>query len=328
MLASAKAGHGPSGAWPASPSPARRAAGRSPRRSRGSRRAPARAPWRRSAGCTLRISFASARGSSGARDRHLPVAGSTRPPGNTNLPGMNTWPCMALAHQHLRRRRRCGRRRISVAASSAQVRDGLARASTSVQALGEVGHRRVPRCCFIDCGCSFARRAAAWPRAGRGRPRAAAPVIAAFGQKLEAQRAGDRRRLDQLDRDAVAEPVASRRCGRRPCACAVLVVAEVLVADGARRDEAVGAGVVELDEQAGAGDAGDAALEASRRCGRRGSARSAGRRSRARPSWRAARRPRSARRSRPARARPGCRAGRRRRSFSARISARCTIRSA
>ncbi len=40
-----------------------------------------------------------------------------------------------------------------------------------------------------------------------------------------------------------------------------LVVAEIFVADGARRHEAVGAGVVELHEQAGAGDAGDAALE-------------------------------------------------------------------
>ena len=40
-----------------------------------------------------------------------------------------------------------------------------------------------------------------------------------------------------------------------------LVVAEIFVADGARRDEAVGAGLVELDEQAGARDAGDAAFE-------------------------------------------------------------------
>src|SRR5258708_7295418 len=42
---------------------------------------------------------------------------------------------------------------------------------------------------------------------------------------------------------------------------AVLVVAEIIRADGARRDEAVGAGVVELDEQAGAGGARDVALE-------------------------------------------------------------------
>src|SRR6516165_3511742 len=42
---------------------------------------------------------------------------------------------------------------------------------------------------------------------------------------------------------------------------AVLVVAEIIGADGARRDESVGAGVVELDEQAGAGGARDVALE-------------------------------------------------------------------
>ena len=41
----------------------------------------------------------------------------------------------------------------------------------------------------------------------------------------------------------------------------LLVVVEVFVADGARRHEAVGAGLVQLHEQAGAGDAGDAAVE-------------------------------------------------------------------
>ncbi len=40
-----------------------------------------------------------------------------------------------------------------------------------------------------------------------------------------------------------------------------LVVVEIFVADGARRHEAVGAGLVQLHEQAGAGDAGDAAVE-------------------------------------------------------------------
>ena len=40
-----------------------------------------------------------------------------------------------------------------------------------------------------------------------------------------------------------------------------LVMAEIFVADGARRHEAVGAGLVQLHEQAGAGDAGDAAVE-------------------------------------------------------------------
>ena len=74
------------------------------------------------------------------------------------------------------------------------------------------------------------------------------------------KRAGDRRGLDQPHRDAIAEPVglAAAVADQR---VAVLVIAEIVVADGARRDEAVGAGVVELDEQAGAGHAGDAALE-------------------------------------------------------------------
>ena len=41
----------------------------------------------------------------------------------------------------------------------------------------------------------------------------------------------------------------------------VLVVAEIFIANGARRYEAVGAGLAQLHEQAGAGDAGDAAIE-------------------------------------------------------------------
>ena len=40
-----------------------------------------------------------------------------------------------------------------------------------------------------------------------------------------------------------------------------LVVAEIFVADGARRHEAVGAGLVQFHEQAGAVHAGDAAVE-------------------------------------------------------------------
>ena len=39
------------------------------------------------------------------------------------------------------------------------------------------------------------------------------------------------------------------------------LIAVIVVAEGARRDEAVGAGLVELHEQAGARDAADAALE-------------------------------------------------------------------
>src|SRR5215475_3568225 len=91
-------------------------------------------------------------------------------------------------------------------------------------------------------------------------PPAGAAVIAALGEKFESQRAGDRRRLHQLDGDAVAEPVrlaAAVADQRMP----TLVVAEEIGADGARRDEAIGAGVVELDEQAGAGGAGNVPFE-------------------------------------------------------------------
>src|SRR5262245_62670211 len=42
---------------------------------------------------------------------------------------------------------------------------------------------------------------------------------------------------------------------------AILVVAEIFAADGARRNEPVRAGVVELDEQTGAGGAGNVPLE-------------------------------------------------------------------
>src|SRR4051794_26268734 len=83
---------------------------------------------------------------------------------------------------------------------------------------------------------------------------------ASAGQQLEPQRAGDRRRLDQAHRDAIAEPpgLAGAVADQRVFG---LVVAEKIVADGACRDEAVGAGLVELDEQAGAGRTADAALE-------------------------------------------------------------------
>lgn len=43
---------------------------------------------------------------------------------------------------------------------------------------------------------------------------------------------------------------------------AALVIVEIFRAEGSDRDQAVGAGLGELDEQAGARDAGDAALEA------------------------------------------------------------------
>src|SRR5262249_29594461 len=89
--------------------------------------------------------------------------------------------------------------------------------------------------------------------AGRGwggplrRPPPARAVIAAFGQKFESQRARNRRGLDEPHRDAIAEAVGLAAAGADQ-GMAVFVVAEIIGADGARGDEAVGARVVELDE--------------------------------------------------------------------------------
>ncbi len=76
--------------------------------------------------------------------------------------------------------------------------------------------------------------------------------------ELETQRAGDRRRLDQFDGHRIAEPVGYRAPDK---SAARFVEAEIFVADGARRNKTVGAGLVEFDEQAGAGDAGNMAVE-------------------------------------------------------------------
>src|SRR6266478_7253418 len=84
--------------------------------------------------------------------------------------------------------------------------------------------------------------------------------MAALGKNFEAQRARDRRGLDEPHRDAIAEAVGLAALGADH-GMAVLVVAEIIGADGARGDESVRAGVVELDEQAGAGGARDVALE-------------------------------------------------------------------
>src|SRR5437899_4644502 len=92
------------------------------------------------------------------------------------------------------------------------------------------------------------------------RENARSGIAASFRQHLEAQCTGDRRRLDEAHRDCIAEPiglcagVADQRVG-------ALVVAEIFLAERRRRDEAIGAGVVELDEQAGARDAADVPVE-------------------------------------------------------------------
>ena len=79
-----------------------------------------------------------------------------------------------------------------------------------------------------------------------------------MSDKLKSERAGDRRRLDELHRDRIAEPVPHSAADKR---AAGFVEAEILVADGAGRDKAVGAGLVELDKQAGTRDAGNVSIE-------------------------------------------------------------------
>ena len=65
----------------------------------------------------------------------------------------------------------------------------------------------------------------------------------------EPQRAGNRRRFDQLDRNRVAETM---RCRTADEGASRLLKPEILFADVARRDKPVRAGFVELDKQAGA----------------------------------------------------------------------------
>ena len=61
----------------------------------------------------------------------------------------------------------------------------------------------------------------------------------------KAQRAGNRRRLDEFDGDGIAEPVRRGAAYKR---AASFVKAKILLADAARRNETVSARFVELDE--------------------------------------------------------------------------------
>ena len=81
---------------------------------------------------------------------------------------------------------------------------------------------------------------------------------ASCAYEFEAQCAGDRGRLDQFNRDRVAEPVRRRVADEGATS---FVVTEIFFADVTRRDQTVGAGLVEFDEQAGAGHSGDVAIE-------------------------------------------------------------------
>src|SRR2546430_1094776 len=76
---------------------------------------------------------------------------------------------------------------------------------------------------------------------------------ASLGEHLEPQRAGDRDRLDETHVHPVAEAIAF--AGRIADQGVVLfVIAIVIFAERASRNEAVGAGIVEPDEQARPGD--------------------------------------------------------------------------
>src|SRR6516162_7124480 len=97
-----------------------------------------------------------------------------------------------------------------------------------------------------------AERVATAPAQGR--------LVASLRQQLEAQRAGNRHGFDKTHRHLVAQAVglAGRVTDQR---MGSFVITEEVIAERARRDEAVGAGLVELDEQARAGDAADMSLE-------------------------------------------------------------------
>src|SRR5688500_14781058 len=92
--------------------------------------------------------------------------------------------------------------------------------------------------------------------------RAMPPAFAtrAGREQFETQRARHRRGFNKPHAHLIAKAVglAAVVADERMIA---LVIAEIFVADGARRHKAVGTGVVKLDEEAGAGDAGDAAFE-------------------------------------------------------------------
>jgi hypothetical protein len=62
---------------------------------------------------------------------------------------------------------------------------------------------------------------------------------------LEAQGARNRRRFDKLDRDRIAKTM---RCRSTDESARGLFETEIFLADGSRRDEAIGAGLVKLHE--------------------------------------------------------------------------------
>src|SRR5439155_19846725 len=90
-----------------------------------------------------------------------------------------------------------------------------------------------------------------------GWPAAARCGLAARRQQFEAQRACDRGCFNQPDVDDVTE-LMHGAAARADQGVAALVIVEIFRAQRPDRDQAVCTGISQLDEQAGARDAGDA----------------------------------------------------------------------
>ena len=88
-----------------------------------------------------------------------------------------------------------------------------------------------------------------------GGARRAAGVLT---DQSEAERTGDRRRLDKFDGYRIAKAMRGRAADE--CA-AGFVKAKVLLADAARWNKTVSAGFVELDEQSGTRHSGNMSVE-------------------------------------------------------------------
>ena len=177
----------------------RRAAGRSPRRSRGSRRAQARAPWRRSAAATRCISCASACGSSGARDRHQPVGGIDAAAGKHELARHELVPLHGACRAAPSARGPLRSTRISVAASFGRTYGMAEVALDLVHALHEAVHPFDRSAGLSLIGVASCRLRA--PRVGAARARTLArgrvgrPALRAghSGLRTEARSAARRR---------------------------------------------------------------------------------------------------------------------------------------
>ena len=135
-------------------------------------------------------------------------------------------------------------------------------------------HRCHPR--RLRGSLSFAPGLRSRPDAASARSRARLPVAAPADSRSKRSAPATGMASTSLHRDAIAEPVglAGRAADH---GVAVLVILEIVIADGARRNESVRAGFVKLHEQPGAGDTRRSGPRRWRRSGRPDDARSAGR---------------------------------------------------